>query len=503
LFIQLNQLLNQKQLFASCSSATLETLSYIKLGWQGRRYNKSSPSAEELHPNYKKQPYRSIRPGISLCNLNTKASFPIKTICNPKKLLIACRHLATQYIQDCWKEESAKGKVNWILYSTKESILAHISPETETDYHDLVENASFYHLIENDDFGYYIQECFKSIQRSDNRKKFRTLLMESTDHVMAIKLCIKGTEEVPIYVINFYDPNITNGPVRCRTNDLESFKGHSLEQYINGAIGKVHFETNYGHYYSDEQDHISLVVVCNPDRSNSASIKAEKKLTSYVSELPTPTQLFFFLKYNFPHELAQMQDQIQKIGETSLEDLFVLLAAKGNDGTPGLSWALQEGHAEVIKTYGALLQFLPVDNRRIELIAAKDKDGAPGLVKAFSNGHAEAIQAYGELLQPLSKHDSFVSLLTAKMPDGTSGLVWALMYGQVAAIEAYGKCLKQFPELKVSELVELLSAKVGRKGKSGLLMAMIAGHKAAVTAYLKLLERLPEKERLKLMNCFS
>jgi ankyrin repeat protein len=351
----------------------------------------------------------------------------------------------------------------------------------------LQENAKRYDLINNDKFGEYVQMCFEDMLKPERKERLKTLLICSINHAMAIKLHIKSVKNNPLYVVSFYDPNITNEPVRCETGNLQTFKNHTLEEYINGTIGEGGIQGRYNWYFP-ESNPIAMVLECDLDQISNKPVKVEKKLTLFASDLLTPTHIYYLLANNFHHDLDQLWNRLKKSGGSSLENLFTLVAAKNSEGTPGLWWALQDGHAEVIKIYKKFLPEFCESEYLIDLLAAKDEEGTPALYMALQNGHTEAIKAYGELLQ-FADSNYLVELLAAKDEDGTPGLCMALRYGRADTIREYGKLIQSIPGAEVGDLVDILAAKASNE-VPGLSMALIAGHGAAIEAYGELLQLL-------------
>ncbi|OKT38846.1 hypothetical protein ACN63_15795, partial [Escherichia coli] len=96
----------------------------------------------------------------------------------------------------------------------------------------------------------------------------------------------------------------------------------------------------------------------------------------------------------------------------------------------GLSQALQNGHAETIKTYGGLLKKRAINieyNKLKNLLTAYYYDEVhrqtPGLMFALQNGHADAIRAYGELILslPFLNSEDIVNLLASRRYDNVPG----------------------------------------------------------------------------------
>ena len=480
----------------------LQSQRRTEFGWQGRTYNKNSPSPKELAPHYKSQPYISIT-RVPLTNLNDQVCFLPQKSDDPTTKKIVCRHFATQFIKDTLQDKSGSGKVNLTLYSTEKSIAQHIPIEIETTYNTLRKNAKRYELINNDKFGQHLCTYFLDMQRPEKQETIKALLICSPTHVMAARLLIKGTKGNLIYVVTFYDSTKTNVVVRSEAKELSTFKNYSLKQFINGSSSK---EPAWYEAFYDGIEPISLLMECNLASLTENVIKKKKVLQNFAPSILTSTHLFFLLSENFAQDLAGLQSQLQKIGKNSPEKLLHLLFAKNPDGTSGLYMALQDGHADAINAYGKLLQLLhkPELGRLLDLVAAKTANGTPGLHMALQQGHADAVRAYANLLQVLVQAEPgrLVGLLAAKNAAGTPALYMALQKGHADTVQAYGELLQLFPQIAPNKLIDLLFAKMA-DGTPGLYVALQNGHTDTVKAFGKLLQLLDDKQRGRLVDLIA
>jgi len=380
---------------------------FSQLGWRGNlKYGKLT-FPTEANPGYKKdQPYRSTE--IKPRNLNGQAVFTPVTVDDTIDNPIVCRHLATQYIKDILQDPSGKGKVRWESYSSKTAIAEHVPIETKVASNNLAYNAKRCDLISNDKFGQHLKACFEDMRKPEKKETLRTLLINSTNHAMAVRLCIKDNTEgegKPVYVVNFYDPNITNGSVRCETNDLSTLINQTLKQYVDGS-NEEHAVSNYA-LYSGENAPISMVMECDLANFTNYSTNTERRLNSFAADPLTPTHIFTLLDGYFFHNFVGLQNQLQEIGQQSPEQLLHLLSGTNESGMSGLFIALGMGHKAAIKTYTVLLKGLFSrlakfeQKKLIELLAVKDLDGIFALNYTPDYKYVETVDAYQELLHQL------------------------------------------------------------------------------------------------------
>ncbi|WP_164931813.1 ShET2/EspL2 family type III secretion system effector toxin [Dyella sp. M7H15-1] len=452
-------------------------------------------------PFGKSVPYLSKKNAYPPANLNGVATFP--TPAGAPEIDIECCHLAVQYLYDCLHDEA--GKVDLNPFESVEQIAQHV-PEngTDADYETMRRDAQEAHLIKTDHLDSLLMEQFKKIESdSPSGAGVRGLLVESSNHSMAIRLRVKPhpqDDNKKIYVVTFYDPNMTDATVRCEVDDLSKLNGQTLRQYIDGD---GQHDSYYSSYFRNDED-CALVHVCSPQAAQQPPLQTSqgRALTSRCEGL-SPAVMWHLLSGNFSVDLAGLSEDFAKL---DVETQVRLLAAKDMNGTPGFYMALQEGHVEVIRAYGELLKQLPKEARTqalVKLLEAKAVNGTPGLFMALQEGRAEAICAYGELLKQLPEEarvQSLITLLEAKDANGTPGLLMALQNGHAEAIRPYGELLKQLPEeARTQSLITLLEAKAVN-GTPGLFMALQNGHAKAIRAYGELLKQLPKEDQTKFLG---
>ncbi|MCD6026135.1 MAG: ShET2/EspL2 family type secretion system effector toxin [Solimicrobium sp.] len=469
---------------------------YFNHGWKGPIYTKEPVLLD------RRNPYRLI-PNLPPRNLNNQAFFT-----SSSEYKIACRHFVAKYIEDIWTKANGDGEVNWENYSTEESIATHIPITVNKKYENSRLKANSYHLINNDTLGKHLRRCFEDMQKPTIKEAVKTLLIESVSHAMAIRLCIK-TQDKPLYMVNFYDPNITNNVAYCQTDDLSTLDSQTLRQYVTGSPMEAGDEDHYSSYYCKEDLSISLLM----EYDSTCVTQGEKKLTTFFnSNSLASIHLFFLLRTDLHLTLTDpdLYQKLEGIGQTSPSQLVTLLFAKSSDGTSGLLLAIQNGYASTVNAYGRLLSKVwPLcqqgqdNDKLIELIAAKRSDGVPALILAMQRGKAATIKEYKVLLQllPESARGSLIDLFGAKSEKGMPGLYAALQEGYAEVISAYEELLPLLPVSDMEKLPDLLAAK--SSGIPGLLIALQNGHGEAVKAYGKLLQLIPVNKRDSVINLLN
>jgi len=322
------------------------------------------------------------------------------------------------------------GKIDWNLFENAEAISKTIPGDISQIYNAFKKNASNTSLVEHEQLGEHIKTCFNQM---NGVEQVRVLLVETTSSTMLIRLRIKGTTAKPIYVMNFYNPDMTNASLRCETKLLYRFDSHTLEKYMNGRIQNGPY-----HNLLAKRESVVLVTECRLDSLNPTSINHPKKISDCIPSPITPTHMYFLLADNFYEDLAGLKDQLREVGEQSPERLVKLLSAKSNNGKPGLYAALEGNQTESVRAFGKLindLQDLIPEDKRVELIAAKRSNGVPGLYTATRCGSAKATSAWCETLPLISNQADRVELLSGATRSGTSATCLALYLGDKGALQ--------------------------------------------------------------------
>jgi ankyrin repeat protein len=415
-------------------------------------------------------------------NLNGQTNFT-----NTAKQIV-CRHISLSVLQDV----TLSGTVDFEPYSSKEGIANKIPFDIQQKYDDLIKQAHDVHMIENEKLGNWLALQFSDM--SKNKIALQKILVESTVHTMGLWLTLTDSHGKPTYRVNFYDPNFT---VRCRYFTSDSLAG------ITQLSLKSLMEINEYESYYQEPLHPSVSMLLVLPNGSDDTCKKEPHLTKHTRIVTRETR-FHLMRINFHEALSESFAELRASG-LSKKELLPLLAAKSDNGIPGLFVALQNNNAAAIAAYFEVLKALELSNEALlPLLAAKREDGVPGLHIALRQNSNDAIAAYFEGLKDLGlSNEALLSLLAAKSEAETPGLQMVLLYDNKAAIAAYFKGLKALG-LSNEELLPLLAAK-REDGLPGLFMALQNNNAAAIAAYCEGLKALglSKKELLPLLAAKS
>ncbi len=434
---------------------------------------------QETCTNPKFTPYPSDKRSNQTFNLNGQATL------EGSSERIVCRHLATAILDEI---HPVTHKISYENFNSAEKIAQHIKSDIETRYVHIKRRATEVHLIKNANWGQFIASQFEEMDRQGI--PIKKMLMQSSNHGMAVWLRIKIKDGKKWYVIHFYDPNSTTTHTRAKAYDLANVKN-----WVLGAFIDVNGEQRKQFYYPETQAVSLIYIVPEADELSSENVQhkqhnqpilpVDRKLTRYDVNWDAIT-IYHLMIGGFAGTLKEVALQSNTLAQSGT-DLLTLLNAKCANGTPGLFMALQEGHANAIRAYGELLTTAGISSSDLlTLLSAKGADGTPGLSMALQDGHADAIRAYGELLTTAGISSSdLLTLLSAKRADGIPGLYFALKNRHADAMRVYGELLTA-AGISGPDLLTLLSAK-GANGAPGLYMALQNGDANAIRAYGELL----------------
>lgn len=252
-------------------------------------------------------------------------------------------HLSIQYIMDVLADQ-AKGKVDLSHFSSEETLSSHVSLEkNEHNYHCFNQHASTVYHINNNDFGRTLVDLFE--QMNNSGENVRALKIDSSQHSMAARLYIKDTEQGQRFVVNFYDPNITDKTVRCEVDDALKLNDYSLRNFISNQT--------YLSSYVDAE--ISSIIVCDQaDIHDQHKVKENRALTPLSQSSPLPlsvARLDLLLTDNFAAGIQTMAEEVKNLSESERNTFFnQLLQPRAENDLSGCN---------VLSTISVLMRWKP------------------------------------------------------------------------------------------------------------------------------------------------
>ncbi|HED0393031.1 TPA: ShET2/EspL2 family type III secretion system effector toxin [Yersinia enterocolitica] len=364
----------------------------MKIGDFGFPVYQKTDSADKVNQMVKSEPYITGHPDDLIDNYNGELDFP-----DSESSKIVCRHLAAQYALDVLSNEE-RGKVKMKDYSNEESICGHVSKDTERYFHDVFSKSQTVYLINNNDFGSALIDNFQVMER--NGETHRALLLSTHHHVMAVRLNIKETSK-RYYVINFYDPNVTDHTLRCKVDDLALLKSHTLESYINIGYYYIYYNNN------DDYKIMQLYVCENPGILSERTINNERKLTPLKGTEPPSLSSYLLCKLLQNRYFIEVEKRINEMISQPLmssDDIYHLLKYCDPLFGPPLFFALTQDQFLMVAVLGKLIKLLPEEQRKA-LLDTTNSQGAPGLFIALKEGNVRSIAAYGKLLDLITDDD--------------------------------------------------------------------------------------------------
>ncbi|EOI6865356.1 ShET2/EspL2 family type III secretion system effector toxin [Yersinia enterocolitica] len=364
----------------------------MKIGDFGFPVYQKTDSADKVNQMVKSEPYITGHPDDLIENYNGELDFP-----DSESSKIVCRHLAAQYALDVLSNEE-RGKVKMKDYSNAESICGHVSKDTERYFHDVFSKSQTVYLINNNDFGSALIDNFQVMER--NGETHRALLLSTHHHVMAVRLNIKETSK-RYYVINFYDPNVTDHTLRCKVDDLALLKSHTLESYINIGYYYIYYNNN------DDYKIMQLYVCENPGILSERTINNERKLTPLKGTEPPSLSSYLLCKLLQNRYFIEVEKRINEMTSQPLmssDDIYHLLKYCDPLFGPPLFFALTQDQFLMVAVLGKLIKLLPEEQRKA-LLDTTNSQGAPGLFIALKEGNVRSIAAYGKLLDLITDDD--------------------------------------------------------------------------------------------------
>jgi ankyrin repeat protein len=413
---------------------------------------------------------------------------------------IECRHLAASFIEESMSAASYEGSLQPSqAYSSATKVADTVGIRADERYETIVKQGAAFNILPLNDFGSLIADSFTKIGAGQHK----WLLLETGNHAMAVELKVKvdkNTGENKC-VVKFFDPNITTAVTRCEIpqKDADNFRSdeYSLSAFITPDWLPAYIGVRRDHHIEKE----FIAIECGNHRT-----KKTGDLGTFKSMEGNITDTMMFHALASGRTLGKNQKTALK--NMDVRELQEVLEARNHKSEPGLHMAVQNGHANSIRSLAEVLIDLPKEKRvKLDLqtlLMAKTPGGPPGFHMALQKGNAETIDALGDLLVSLPKDELLAldlqELLTAKNPDGTPGLYKAMQNGNGDAIRSLGALLKKLPPeaLAKLDLNELLLGSDGPNGPPALYIAMQDGNEESIKAYGELLNSLPPAALAKL-----
>ncbi|AJJ10967.1 hypothetical protein CH64_3423 [Yersinia rohdei] len=418
--------------------------------------NKIKNKSQEEKEIFKRIPYLSIKHGGSIRNDNCKFNFR-----EDDGNQIVCRHLAAQYALDVLNN-MVRGKVKMSYFATPKSIQNHVTSEVELYYKEIIEKSQTVYLIDNNDFGRMLVDIFQTME--SHGETHLALFLANYYHAMAVRLSIKRDNRL-YYVINFYDPNVTNHTIRCKVYDLSLLETHTLKNYLE--------EKDYFEYYQNDCVNITTASICeDPNILSVRQRNSDRELTLINNQLPLVPSgrlLMLLVINNFPLEIIKLVNKIIEESLLSPNEIYDIFNVNKLDEMPILYYALQQGEYLIVLALGRLIECLP-EGLRKEVLDAKDDRGIPGLHMAMLGGHVSSIKAYGKLLELIPENQR-AELLDIKNPTEDHIFFQAIKRGDKEAAIAFLGLLDYLLLLEEEEFI----AATDKNGNSLLTLCLKTG----------------------------
>jgi ankyrin repeat protein len=301
----------------------------------------------------------------------------------------SCRHFVLDQLREKALKTNPDAKSNLENYQDQKKVKDNVSTDNKEFIH-LKAHATESHLIDNRKFGQFLVQQFEAMEGKGASTKL--MLMQSTNHAMELSLRIKEKEDgTKVYVVKFFDPNLTTTHARSASTDLQAFAFQNLRDYLDEAE-RVEL------YYPESEGISMLHVYPGPDELQAmaslppGAVAGRKATTCIPDEKINATAIWHLMSDGFAEDLRRLKDEIAGRPEAKR---ITLLDAKNAHGTSALFMALQNGHADAVEAYGELLSLIPKEQHAEVLDATVmflGKGGATAVMHAAANGLAKPLQ---------------------------------------------------------------------------------------------------------------
>jgi hypothetical protein len=399
------------------------------------------PRMSKQVPYYSEKPDRDIK-----VSLNCQAPYPGAP--EGSNEVVECRHLALTWAS----QVQATGRPDYAAFSSKDAIRKNVQPEAEALHFDLLTRSPDVQLVPLDQWGGFVAQQLKSLEAA-GAPAARQWLVNSGNHAMALELKVKQAPSGKRYVARFYDPNLTATHKRMGSNSIAEFEALTVTALLNNpSLQQAYFG----------KESVAMVVALSPGGATSLppANDPDRRVAGPIPPLDASV-MDPLLAYGFAGTLRDLKQQVVELASQHPAKAEHLLAARGSDGSPGLSFAVLDGHAHTVGTFIDLVAASGLDKpAQMRLLAAQARQGELGLAEAVGKGKPEAARAYVDALDrhPLLEASDKAQLAATRGPDRRTALVHALVAGRpetVAALTAWVARLDVAPQVRCDLLVAI------------------------------------------------
>lgn len=187
----------------------------------------------------KQFPYLSDKSGRSVWrNNNCKVKF------SDKNEEIVCHHLAAHWLMN--RPLLENGKIDYSVFLDRKKLKQAFNAGNAHQYAYYLHNHCIEnHRVNHDDWGKFLMMQFGAMHSINSDIAPKRMLIATINHAMACELKIKqGADGLPVYSMNFYDPNISGSHLRVRSQELTDFRFLSMAKLMNNPARMTsYFET--------------------------------------------------------------------------------------------------------------------------------------------------------------------------------------------------------------------------------------------------------------------
>lgn len=438
--------------------------------------------------------FAASREGVQLDNWNCKVHFP------NTDAQIACRHLALDWL--LLSEEEGTGKRTHThradqavaRWRSPDLISKNVSPDREWHYQELQTYGRDNFIVGMSQLGPFIAEQFKTLAPG----RVMRIMVTTGNHAMGLLLKAKLSGDKPLYVAEWYDPNLTLTHVRRVATETAQANAWTLDDFCEQA-----YQDNYLGVGGNRECILGCTVVALDEKGGGTLgfPPGERTIQLYANEAESVTPLigYHLLDRNLPLDL------LWAIVDANPERAMHLLQAKDSGGQPGLIWPMYFGNKTVIQCFLEHVERLAKKGilsspQVAQLLAAVTPKGTSGLASAMRYGHTDTVDTFLEGVTRLAQlrildSAQVAELLAAVNHEGVSAFAFALRYGHTATAQCFLERVAQLAKMGVlspAQVAELCAAK-DQQGRPILHYCLAVGHEKAVRCLLDGVVTLAEK----------
>ncbi|TWG80219.1 hypothetical protein L602_005400000070 [Cupriavidus gilardii J11] len=415
--------------------------------------------------------------------LNGKVAFPA----SPDKR-IRCLHLSMYWV-GLFLDGLPKGP-DYSKVASEEALRQNVPRSIEYRMYRNAMQRCKLRVVMMEDWGKVFADLFEEL--AHRGEEATTLLISTTDHVMAVGLRVHRKPKRTVYSIAFYEPHFTASHVEIHFDSIGPVRALAARDFTATACD--YWPRPTGEPVPDNVDAMLMAELDRPmldDLRHLAGTLATEPRPLH-GDLPKPTAdaLWYLLFHACNDAVRALAPALRQ-----LPDGERVRRLSSHRATQPFYDVLLKGHPSTVPAFGELIADLPVQHRAA-LLRSTSRTGFAAFAGALWYGRSDMVAPFWSLVKSIMPPDWHFPILAASLPDGSSTIHAIFARGHHRAVQAFAAIADDMP----GQLFATLMCARGANDQTGLEAAIRRNDLCTVYEFGAVLEKLLPQARVFLLR---